>query len=178
MKKIIIALAAVAAATIASAASVNWTVTGVTAPGTTTQTAGYMGYFFDEATVSSATIAAAIADGTFDSYTSQAIHSQASIANGTIVKTGLGSYGASATTADPEVRNFYTVLFDAGSYSAAENYILTSDVTVTFTSASGAKPAAFTNITTSSSWTAIPEPTSGLLMLLGVAGLALRRRRA
>ncbi len=27
-------------------------------------------------------------------------------------------------------------------------------------------------------WTAVPEPTSGLLMLLGMAGLALRRRRA
>ena len=27
-------------------------------------------------------------------------------------------------------------------------------------------------------WTAAPEPTSGLLLLIGVAGLALRRRRA
>ena len=27
-------------------------------------------------------------------------------------------------------------------------------------------------------WSAVPEPTSGLLMLLGMAGLALRRRRA
>ena len=27
-------------------------------------------------------------------------------------------------------------------------------------------------------WTVAPEPTSGLLMLLGMAGLALRRRRA
>ena len=27
-------------------------------------------------------------------------------------------------------------------------------------------------------WTAAPEPTSGLLMLLGMAGLALRRKRA
>ena len=27
-------------------------------------------------------------------------------------------------------------------------------------------------------WVAAPEPTSGLLMLLGFAGLALRRRRA
>lgn len=29
-----------------------------------------------------------------------------------------------------------------------------------------------------SSWSTVPEPTSGLLMLLGMAGLALRRRRA
>jgi len=28
------------------------------------------------------------------------------------------------------------------------------------------------------SWQAVPEPTSGLLMLVGLAGLALRRRRA
>ena len=27
-------------------------------------------------------------------------------------------------------------------------------------------------------WTAVPEPTSGLLMLLGMAGLALKRKRA
>ncbi|MGN0545207.1 MAG: PEP-CTERM sorting domain-containing protein [Acutalibacteraceae bacterium] len=29
-----------------------------------------------------------------------------------------------------------------------------------------------------SNWAAVPEPTSGLLMLLGIAGLALCRRRA
>ena len=27
-------------------------------------------------------------------------------------------------------------------------------------------------------WTAVPEPTSGLLLLLGMAGLALKRKRA
>lgn len=31
---------------------------------------------------------------------------------------------------------------------------------------------------TATGWSPVPEPTSGLLMLLGMAGLALRRRRA
>ena len=31
---------------------------------------------------------------------------------------------------------------------------------------------------TGAGWYAVPEPTSGLLMLVGLAGLALRRRRA
>ena len=34
------------------------------------------------------------------------------------------------------------------------------------------------NFAATGSWVAVPEPTSGLLMLLGMAGLALRRRRA
>ncbi|MBQ8124373.1 MAG: PEP-CTERM sorting domain-containing protein [Kiritimatiellae bacterium] len=37
---------------------------------------------------------------------------------------------------------------------------------------------ASTGGTANMSWTAVPEPTSGLLLLLGVAGLALKRKRA
>lgn len=38
--------------------------------------------------------------------------------------------------------------------------------------------ASTANLSFTGNFTAVPEPTSGLLMLLGVAGLALRRRRA
>ena len=34
------------------------------------------------------------------------------------------------------------------------------------------------NYASSGNFTAVPEPTSGLLMLLGMTGLALRRKRA
>ncbi len=57
----------------------------------------------------------------------------------------------------------------------AENY---------FASADDVKPGNMgvkfqgTGANIESKWTAVPEPTSGLLLLLGVAGLALRRRRA
>ena len=34
------------------------------------------------------------------------------------------------------------------------------------------------NLLAGGNWQSVPEPTSGLLMLLGMAGLALRRRRA
>ena len=40
------------------------------------------------------------------------------------------------------------------------------------------KGAANSILSNVADWQAVPEPTSGLLLLLGVAGLALRRRRA
>ena len=48
--------------------------------------------------------------------------------------------------------------------------------------ATGATSVAFGNMATATqnagNWAAVPEPTSGLLLLLGMAGLALKRKRA
>ena len=57
----------------------------------------------------------------------------------------------------------------------------TSTTTLSFNLKSATQAAAFTDKATFSAggwYAAVPEPTSGLLMLLGMAGLALRRRRA
>lgn len=77
----------------------------------------------------------------------------------------------------------FAIIFDAGTLADAQHYYLVnggSDAQVSFTSATGAKSFAFGSQAeasqSSGNWVAIPEPTSGLLMLLGVAGLALRRK--
>ena len=70
-------------------------------------------------------------------------------------------------------------------YSANQVYVKAGTSTVTgpdVVLTSWTYPSAATNPTVQygadTVWSSVPEPTSGLLLLLGVAGLALRRRRA
>ena len=170
------AIAVVAFGTIAHAATVNWSVAGVYKPETTTAGAGYAVYLFQATEgLTASSIASAVEAGNFASVASSALSSGTTLASGAFMKTGLGSY--SGTTDAPTSVDFITIVFDAAAYADAENYAMGS-TTLTFTSATGAKTAAFTNFSTNNSWQAVPEPTSGLLMLVGLAGLALRRRRA
>ena len=96
--------------------------------------------------------------------------------------TGFGDYTAGSA------QSFYAVVFDAATIGDVKNFIVSESVEKTFAANGSAQTWAFGNmgLTTSankfanSSWqaVAVPEPTSGLLMLVGLAGLALRRRRA
>ena len=77
-------------------------------------------------------------------------------------------------------QTFYAVVIDG------DQYAITHTITTTMKDV-GNTGVAFMELsledgTSTMAWskmgTAVPEPTSGLLMLVGLAGLALRRRRA
>jgi hypothetical protein len=81
----------------------------------------------------------------------------------------------------------FAVVVDSTDLASAQNYFLAgngSEKTATFTSATGMKmlnwgsQATITQAAGGWTSTAVPEPTSGLLLLLGMAGLALKRKVA
>ena len=73
----------------------------------------------------------------------------------------------------------YAVVIATYTDSTLENkeFYIANVVKSTYNTVKGTGSAANT-ISSVANWQAVPEPTSGLLLLLGVAGLALRRRRA
>ena len=96
-------------------------------------------------------------------------------------QSGVGSYEANDSGA------WYAVIYDAATVDAATHYIVSADKAWTVNALGKDFSVAFfgsmTGTTTAntflgSSWQSVPEPTSGLLLLLGVAGLALRRKQA
>jgi len=91
----------------------------------------------------------------------------------------LASYGKAGDT-----YNFYYAIFN----SAADKILLTDSVSglarevsttdLIFTDMSESTKLAFGDAAYSSTgWYSVPEPSSGLLLLLGMAGLALRRKQ-
>lgn len=187
MKKLMIALAVAAVAMIGNAASVNWGAGTVLEPGGATANKTVTGYLFvidsatfttlsasatDGATLSSA-VWAAYGDKLGDAYVSDTTSKKGLL---TLVDDST-SYGASDTAYAALIYTYGTGddLQYIGNIGSAE-----------FTSAMDVDMAGMAlNILGDSTkgataWTAAaaPEPTSGLLLLLGMAGLALRRKRA
>ena len=164
MKKLLILAAVIVAGVAANAASFKWTASNVYSSDLTTKFNG------------SATLYA---------YLSTADASTAvSVATGTIVSgavkdgstTGL-TFNTDALTAG-NTYNFYMIVEDGGkTFTSADKTGISAQATATSTVAFGSLASQTQN---SANWVggAVPEPTSGLLVLLGMAGLALRRRRA
>ena len=185
-----IACAAVALAAVAQAASINWAIGNVYSPSDSTAkvASGSMSAWLfvtantTDVTTPVTTLAAVqtiLNSGDLSGLSSLAAAHGSNTAAGTIGgATGLTGFSSGSLTA-------FAVVVDSTDLATANNYFLVSDgatKTATFTSATGIKSLAWGDQTSytqgAGKWAAVPEPTSGLLMLLGMAGLALRRKRA
>ena len=176
MKKLIIAAAIACAAAISQAATVNWGISNVKNSSGAAPTAGWaVMAFYTEVGAGSDAIVSAIQSKTAGSLAFDTQGLKVSLSKG---KYGPADVAVAGITDTSKNYDFYFVVFNNADAASATEYAIVSDLDKAY-SGMDAKFTAAGNFN-GVSWqtTAVPEPTSGLLMLLGVAGLALRRRRA
>ena len=174
MKKLLIAAAIVCAATLAQAATVNWGVSNVKNSAGAAATANWAVMAFYTATgAGSDAIVTAIQSKTAATLAFESKPLTVSFGSGKVTGHDATAAGITDTTKNYD---FYFVVFNDADATKATEYAMVSDLNKEYSSLDGKFSAAgnFSGAT----WQSVPEPTSGLLMLLGVAGLALRRRRA
>ena len=179
MKKLIIAFAAIATAFAVNAAACTWSTTGTiyTPADSTIAISGFTAYLFDTTTVTQSALVDALRNGgSITDYTAMSSYTTDSAAK--VASTAFTQDSGKTITA-------YMAIVDGDYvYISTSKGATTADVgTAGFSLGNQSTPSknVFNSTTAYSSagwYQTVPEPTSGLLMLLGMAGLALRRRRA
>ena len=181
MKKLMMTLAVVATAAAVQAASFDWktSATGkIYEAGTTTLLASGTAYIFDVAATTQQSVLDAFASG--KTWTTGNLNSKA-VEAGAIKATNAEAFNYGTSGND---YYFYVALVDGDNIFISDTVKGTaSDVGyqgVSLNLKTASQLAASTSATfTAGGWySAVPEPTSGLLLLLGMAGLALRRKQA
>lgn len=189
MKKLVVLATAVALGLSASAASMDWNMT------VASTAKGYQTMFFDYTDL--ATVQGILDAGGDSTYTSLAGYALQNASGAKAFATGSKSTSLSAQNFDGIAKGteIFAVVFDTKATSAivsemtygmSGKFSTTSSIYDVNADPPEASPGAFTfNLasgltsgTIGGGATDVPEPTSGLLLVLGGAMLALRRRRA
>ncbi len=197
MKKLMIVAALVCAAAISEAATVSWQLSGLKDKSGSALSTGYVYTFCtkgDYATTVALVQAALTADSVVNAATFQtALNSYTSISSLSGNLTGSGAFEVSgvdlASAGIPGNQSgtrLFAVVLDTATITDESNWYITGTTgSVKTPSATSSLNASFqladTGSATASNWHAVgnvPEPTSGLLILLGIAGLALKRKVA
>ena len=150
MKKLLIIAVVTVVSVAANAASFKWTAGNIYGPDGTTKWTGTVSLY-----------AEGIAEALSTPTASNGAVSNVNFSNDALVA--------------GESYNFYFVLTDGSKEFTSTTKTVAAQATSTQSISFGNMASATQN---ASNWAAVPEPTSGLLMLLGVAGLALKRKRA
>lgn len=195
MKKLLIAFVAVAIATMANAAAMRWNSGNLYAP-----TSGTDGTFTTTTIAALNTVSAFVWESSSSGVISQLESGKLyeayvdgktdTLFAGATLKTGGNSSNANAANitggsyaVGTSVYAAILYVYDdgAGNTYYLENYAQNTAASAAKTTTNLANVLGGNGTTAGANiagWTAVPEPTSGLLLLLGMAGLALKRKRA
>lgn len=181
MKKLIMAIAAVACAFGVQAASVQWQFTeSAQNSKNPLDISSYTAYLFDSAawtTVLASDVGAGIDKEIFDQNYSDQKNLTYSVLGNNVGK----KWDTGVVTSDGVTGSYYIVLADDNGYIASSALTATQfeNPTDQHTIAKwniGATATPIQSVT--GSFANVPEPTSSILLLLGMAGLALKRKHA
>lgn len=177
MKKLIIAAAIVCAAVISHAAAVGWTCMGAT----DYKGGNYSIFVIGQNGVSGTDqIKAIVAAGGLEAASSYAFDTDVVNASSGVASKASATSGKSITYSGSGTDTYQAFIFVQD--AAGKNASFTSVASITMTNDSTGKTFGFASQTvnfSSNNFTVnTPEPTSGMLLLLGMAGLALKRKRA